>query len=316
MSLKGVYFLTISKNSLSFRKDVMYSDTNIAIIYDEMHPLLQRMHSTLLKKNKKPEFIHWSEITILAAPDKVSSNLDEFNAIYMDRLAEFKCSYHAQFLQLANLPNIQDAIINKPLSYQLARDKALAAIHLGRLGFPIPETNIFHSLNQFKEFLLTKDDALVAKSTLGFCANEVQIFDVKHPPIDEIERWLNRDGQFIAQSFIESLGRYIWRCDIVAGEVKVCNKRYAFHSGTSHPICNGTHGGHIEILPPEKFNNPATTLALDAVKALELDVAGVDIIEGKEEHFYIIEVNPEPDILMDRFEFPDAIAELLISKVK
>ena len=54
----------------------------------------------------------------------------------------------------------------------LARDKALAAIHLGRLSFPIPEKNIFHSLNPFKEFLLTKDDALLTKSTLGCCARK------------------------------------------------------------------------------------------------------------------------------------------------
>ncbi|WP_375633804.1 MULTISPECIES: RimK family alpha-L-glutamate ligase [unclassified Bartonella] len=288
----------------------------IAIIYDEMHPLLERVHATLIRKNFNTEFIHWSEIRILAAPNEVTSNLDEFDAIFMDRLAEFRCSYHSQFIQLANLPSVNNAIINQPLSYQLARDKALTAIYLAKLDFPIPETHIFQSLNQFNKFLLNKDIALVAKSTLGFCSNEVQIFAAKNPPLDEIKKWLKRDGQFIIQSFIENPGRFIWRCDIVSGEVKVCNKRYAFNSGGLYPICNGTHGGHIEILPPEKFDNLATSLALDAVKALGLDIAGVDIIEGAGENFYLIEVNPEPDILMDRFEFPDAIAELLINKAR
>ena len=123
---------------------------------------------------------------------------------------------------------------------------------------------------------------------------------------------MTRDGQLVVQSYIDNPERYIWRVDIVGGKVIVCNRRYAYTHLSEVAICNGTHGGAVEFLSSDEFSAPACTYALQAVAALELDVAGVDIIADANDNLYILEVNPEPDITLNRYEFTHAIADHLI----
>ncbi len=205
-------------------------------------------------------------------------------------------------------------MINYPEAYQLARDKSLAAIIMAKNGLPIPETYILHEIEQVKKVLHNKCDYVVAKSLLGFCAQEIQIFNKYNIPVDVISDWINRDGQIVLQLYVENPSRFIWRCDVVAGKVKVCNKRYAYNMDEKISICNGSIGGEIEIFDMDKIDIPATQLAVWATGVFGLLVAGVDIIEDSKGELFILEVNPEPDILMKRYEFPDAIAELLKNK--
>ena len=156
----------------------------------------------------------------------------------------------------------------------------------------------------------------IVKSAQGVCSNEVIAFQNGFIPLGRIQEWIDRDGQVLIQQFIYNPQKYIWRIDIVSSEIIVANRRYCYNKDDALPICNGTHGGSIEFIDTNNVPTEIKGIALASVKALELDVAGVDIIINDRNIPFLLEVNPEPDITLDRYEFPHAIANLLINKAR
>ena len=95
----------------------------------------------------------------------------------------------------------------------------------------------------------------------------------------------------------------------------VANRRYAYETD-DFPIANGSHGGHVEFFDPKKLPSEVANLALKTARVFNLDVCGVDILPTTDGKLLVLEANPEPDITLDRYEFPCAIAQCLIKRLE
>lgn len=284
---------------------------NIGIIHDDIHPLLEKIAQRITAQGSAVKFIHYTALTFgFDTPDC----FNDLHAIYLDRMGELTRSYSTQ---LALLPTLQKfsgniPIINDPLHYAVARNKALSAQVLKIHGIPSPDTVTVYSLAQIDDLVgVQPHNKFVVKSILGCCADDVYIYP------DKINRaaigtMLARDGMAIMQAFVERENRFIWRVDIVDSKVIVCNQRFAYNAKDELPLCNGARGGDIVFLIPGDLPEPIYELAVVSVQTLGLVVAGVDIIEADNGQAFVIEVNPEPDITLDKYELPNSIADYLV----
>jgi glutathione synthase/RimK-type ligase-like ATP-grasp enzyme len=284
----------------------------IGIIYDDKHPLLAKIIERLEATDTDANLIHYRSLPFTFGR---AHPLEGYSAIYLDRMGEKTSSYTTQLELLSHWqtldPNLR--IVNRPLNYANARNKALAALTLNARHIKTPLTRVVYTWQQLAEFHgQVKSERYVVKSNLGCCANEVHLYpsDGNRKAIEDI---FERDGMALIQPFVSNPGRFIWRVDTVNGDVIVCNQRFAFNDSDEAPLCNGTRGGDIRFLPPHNLPPRVRDLALRAVQCLGLTVAGTDIIESDDGSLYVIEVNPEPDITLDRYEFPYSIANYLRS---
>ncbi len=289
---------------------------SVAIIVNEYHLLINVIKDYIIEQGYGCDFIHWQDVSWSFSSDGAKSQmLSKYKAIYLDRLGEGTFSYLSQ-IKLYESMNEDCTIVNNPSSYIVSRDKALMALEFQRLNIPHPLTLVIHSLNDLSLQLKSKiNEHFVVKSTQGFCANEVKIFHKSKIPYEFVEEIISRDKIIILQDYIENPGEFIWRIDIVDGEVIVANQRFKYNK-KGKPICNGTRGGEIIFHSPSKLDHEVKKLALESCKKLNLSVAGVDIIKSASGKLFVIEVNPEPDITLDKYEFPKAIGNYLIGQIK
>ena len=285
--------------------------TMIAVIYDVRHPLIEQIQERISTRGAMCELVHWSSLGWSA--ESTTAFAAKYDAVYLDRMGESSPAYATQ-LGLATA--IEDAgvpITNRPGPYWLARNKGLTALECERHGIPTPKTLVAHTLEQVLSFVDPGfGPAYICKSLLGCCAEDVHPFAAKNPPIEEIGKMLKRDGAVIVQQFVHNPDRYIWRIDIVNGQIVVANQRHSFNDDAL-PLCNGTQGGKIVFHNPSDVPEKVADLALKATSKLRLDIAGVDILRSETGELFLAEVNPEPDITLDRFEFPYAIADFVLS---
>ena len=279
----------------------------VAIIFDVEHPLILKIREFLTEGSVSVELVSWRDITY--SPGKCS--LDRFDLVYLDRMGEMTRGYAAQIKSLAL--GSRTRIINNPAAYWLTRDKAMSALAFHAAGLPAPPTYVCSSLPQLLSFI-EAGGSYVFKSTMGYCAEEVTVFNASEPPHQRMLEILERDGTAILQEYIYNPERFIWRVDIVGNEIIVCNQRYSFIE-SDLPICNGTQGGEVKFWSPSDVPTPVKELAIQVAKTLEIEVAGIDIIPDQNGNLFVIEVNPEPDITLDRYEFPQAIATYIAKQL-
>lgn len=285
---------------------------NIAIIHDDFHPLIFKVKEFLEDQSCRVDFLPWSD---LAWHLGQNHSLSQYNAIYLDRMGEKSASYSTQLDLLAELAKTPGApgFINEALSYWRARNKALMSVEFQKAKLPIPETLIAYNKKQIQEFCFKSNSTqFVAKSILGFCANDVHVFNRSEIPV-VTDKILERDGIILVQNFIFNPLRYIWRIDVVNNKVIVANQRYAYNQDPQFPLCNGSLGGAIKFWKPNEVPPKVASLALQATSTLGLKLAGVDLLVDEHDNVFVGEVNPEPDITLDHFEFPMAIANYLRS---
>lgn len=281
----------------------------IIIIYNDMHELLEKISEYIISQGELISFQHWSDINI--ASDKLSYYKSD-NIYYLDRMGENSFTYYSQILALNELLE-KNSIINSPYAYLNARDKGLSMIALKKANICTPWTKITHKIdaNIFAEH---PSKFYVAKPILGCCAEDIIIF--KDLPPKRVNEIIQRDGSIILQEYIDNPNKFIWRVDIVDSKIVQCNQRYSYDSNSDTSICNGSIGGEIIIHTSESLPKEVAELAMNSVKKLDLDVAGVDIIPDANNKLYVLEVNPEPDITLSHIEFPFAIGELLVNRLQ
>ncbi|AUB62920.1 hypothetical protein CN917_12625 [Bacillus thuringiensis] len=288
----------------------------IAIIHEEIHPLLNKIYERLEDFGCEPHLVHWNTLGLEAG--SLSYNLEKFDTVYLDRMGEIFPSYSTQLSLLQGIAEqlSNTRIVNNPKAYSIARNKALMAVKLATANLPIPLTKIAYTKNQIEDFCKQSGhEFYIAKSFLGACAEDIFPFPNGKIP-NEVINLLDRDGMVIVQEFIYNPNRFIWRIDIVDSQVIQCNQRFAYNDDFETPLCNGTIGGDIIFWEPSNLPSDICNLAVKAVSELGLDIAGVDILVSDSGSLFIAEVNPEPDITLDRIGFPYAIADYLRNLTK
>jgi RimK family alpha-L-glutamate ligase len=130
----------------------------------------------------------------------------------------------------------------------------------------------------------------------------------------ELKNILERNQKiiFILQPFIENNCDY--RILTFDYKAKLIIKRSRTKNKTH--LNNTSVGGYAELVPIKGFNKKIIQIAQKAAKVLNRNIAGVDIIIDKNGKFFVLEVNPSPQILTGSFvtEKRKILKEYLISK--
>lgn len=275
----------------------------IVIIRDDLHPLLEKIEERILQLKHKVVILYWKDI--------IDYDFSNVKVIFMDRMGELFPTYETQIYYINAIAKQKGIkIVNTPEKYVIARNKILTMIYLEHAGIRIPKTSIITKKEQIGRMGCNK---LVCKPYLGACAEGVIPFYAANIPVG-VEDMLARDGMIIVQEFINNPLKFIWRVDIVNGNIIQLNQRYSFNNSSEFPICNGTHGGEINVWKPENIPAELEQFVKHIYEIMGLNVLGIDILIDENNNFYLLEVNPEPDITCDFIEFPYKIAEYLISE--
>jgi glutathione synthase/RimK-type ligase-like ATP-grasp enzyme len=290
----------------------------IGLLVEEIHPLVELVERRLgSAQGVEVQRINWRDILyrLKADPSSMSSLLAQHSVIWLDRMGEEERGYSVQLLLLHEWSVLTGIpVVNSPLAYLYARDKALSGCRFASAGLSMPSTVVGFSQDGLA--LEAHGADCVVKSTQGVCAEEVVAGFSLSP--EQVGSVLSRDGAAVLQEFVHSPDRCIWRVDIVNRQIVMMNRRFSYNSDRLS-ICNGNRGGHIELVGLEYAGETEVgQLALKASGVLELDVAGVDIIVSADGTPYLLEVNPEPDATYYNQTLstglPNAIADFLVKK--
>ena len=178
-------------------------------------------------------------------------------------------------------------VYNSPRSIERTVDKPLTSLLLSRAGLPTPTTWICESIEQANSILNreTKNGSkLVLKPLFGSQGIGVHLVD-KETGLIHDEKFA---GIYYLQRFIERKNNEFTdiRVLVIDGVATAAMLR----RGTDW-LTNRAQGATCEVI---KMDKQIASLAVSACKVLDIDYAGVDLMQDKHGNFYIIEVNSIP----------------------
>jgi len=178
-------------------------------------------------------------------------------------------------------------VYNSPRSIERTVDKPLTSLLLSRAGLPTPTTWICESKEQANAILHreTKSGSkLVLKPLFGSQGIGVHLVDKKTGLIHD-EKFA---GIYYLQRFIERMNNEFTdiRVLVIDGVATAAMLRRG-----SDWLTNRAQGATCEVI---KMDEKIANLAVSACKVLDIDYAGVDLMQDKHGNFYIIEVNSIP----------------------
>ena len=211
---------------------------------------------------------------------------DQFDII-IPRLNVFYTGYGLAILRQFQALDVY--VTDTAYSIELGRDKLRCLQYLMRKGIPFPKTGFADSKDDFENIVKTVGGTpLIIKLIEGTEGTGVFLVD----DIKQAENIMGTCKQFdtpiIIQEFIaESAGTDL-RCFVIGDEVVATMKR---ESQDGDFRANVSLGGHSS---EELLSKEEEQIALNAAKAIGLNIAGVDIIRS-DKGALVIEINVSPD---------------------
>ncbi|MEM4245844.1 MAG: RimK family alpha-L-glutamate ligase [Candidatus Bathyarchaeia archaeon] len=201
-------------------------------------------------------------------------------------------------------------VVNDPKGIEVAVDKYYTVSILRAEGVPVPESVVTENVREGLRGFSRLGKKVVVKPLFGSRGIGISYFDDR----DVLERVL-RTLEF--HRHVLYLQRFIphgWsdlRVFVVGGEVIAAMRRVS--TGWKNNISQGARPVATDI--GEEVEN----LALRSARALGLEVAGVDVVEGPEGPL-VIEVNSQPGWRgiqkVSKVEIAEKIADYLIAKAE
>ncbi len=192
-------------------------------------------------------------------------------------------------------------VINRASPWRRAKSKPLSTAYLCRAGIPQPETYIGYRGRSITRSLPKSGKLFVSKPWKGSLGKGITRGSLKH-----YRRRLKRKGyrsrKAYLQRFVRNPGRDI-RVVVVGGRAVGATYRVAPDGEWK---TNVAAGGTPVYCPVYR---ELASVAVRATRALELDIAGVDIIESSE-GYIVVELNAWPE-----YEVFDRIARVDVAKM-
>lgn len=178
-------------------------------------------------------------------------------------------------------------VYNTPRAIERTVDKPLTSLLLSRAGLPTPTTWICESAEHAKTILENETqngNKLVLKPLFGSQGIGVHLVDQQSGLIHD-EKFA---GIYYLQRFIERKNNEFTdiRVLVIDGVAKAAMLRRG-----QDWLTNRAQGASCEAI---NIDSEIAALAVAACKVLDIDYAGVDLMQDKEGRFYIIEVNSIP----------------------
>ena len=210
---------------------------------------------------------------------------EDFDVI-VPRLSRTTARYGEEVL--AHFEWIGTPVINRAKPIAAARHKFRSLRVLAQHSLPVPPSLTVGSA-AFLENALSEigDYPFILKPFYGTHGTGVMLLDTSTSLTSAVDALCDLHQDYVIQSFITEANGVDIRVLVVGGEVVAAMKRRAPVGEFRANVHKGASGEAV-TLP-----DACIRLAIDATAALELEVAGVDLLETNEGPV-VLEVNPSP----------------------
>lgn len=180
--------------------------------------------------------------------------------------------------------------LNESVSIARSRDKLRSLQILSRMGLGLPVTGFAHSTKMTQELIkLVGGAPLVVKLLEGTQGKGVVLAETNSAAESVIDAFREMDANILVQEFIKEARGSDIRCFVVGDQVVAAMMRTAKPGEFRSNLHRGGTATVIEITKEER------QAALDATKALGLNLAGVDMLRSDRGPL-IMEVNSSPGL--------------------
>jgi len=178
-------------------------------------------------------------------------------------------------------------VYNSPRAIERTVDKSMTSFLLKHAGLPSPDTWVCESREQARAQLhraIARGRPLVLKPVFGSQGEGLRLLRRARdlPAEDEV------NGLYYLQEYIAPPGEtwQDWRVFVIHGRAVTAMRRHS-----RHWITNRAQGASCEQVP---LDAQMTRLAEAAVRAVDIEYAGVDLLRDADGRFLITEVNSIP----------------------
>lgn len=180
--------------------------------------------------------------------------------------------------------------LNESIAIARSRDKFRALQLLARKGIPMPRTGFAQLSTNLEDLIdVVGGVPVVIKLLEGTQGKGVILADTQQSAISIINAFKQMRADILVQEFIaESYGTDI-RCLVVGTKVVAAMKRKAKEGEFRANVHQGGQGSKVKLTPEER------AIAVHAVKAMGLKVAGVDLVRSKRGPL-VLEINSSPGL--------------------
>ena len=180
-------------------------------------------------------------------------------------------------------------VLNNAHAFRLARNKWQSLQLLAAYGLPIPPTSYIGELVESSSQLVLHSPSVVLKTLVGMQGTGVELCEGKAIALNKLETLKQAGEKALVQDFIaETRGQDI-RAFVIGKQVVAGMQRTAGNGNFRANLHQGGKAESIDLTEEEKM------IAIQATKAIGLDVAGVDLIRTNQGPM-ILEVNASPGL--------------------
>ena len=179
-------------------------------------------------------------------------------------------------------------VVNRAKAIAIARHKFHSLRILARHGLPIPPSLTVGSATFLEDAVAEMGDyPFILKPFHGTHGAGVMLLDTPTSLTSVVDTLCDLHADYVIQPFIAEAGGVDIRVLVVGGKAIAAMKRSAPVGEFRANIHRGASGEGISL--PDKY----TDIAIKAASALELEIAGVDLLQTNEGPV-VLEVNPSP----------------------
>jgi ribosomal protein S6--L-glutamate ligase len=213
--------------------------------------------------------------------------LDKFDAI-IPRIGASITSYGVAIVRQFEMMGVY--CLNSSNAILRSRDKLRSLQILSQKHLPLPKTSFAKNTEQTDKLIeLVGGAPNVVKLLEGSQGKGVVLAETKKAAESLIDAFRELEANFLVQEFIKDANGSDIRCFVVGDKVVATMMRQAKEGEFRSNIHRGAVGMPIKITPEER------KIAVDAAKAMKLNMAGVDIIRSGSGP-RILEVNSSPGL--------------------
>lgn len=202
------------------------------------------------------------------------------------RISIFNQSYGSVVIRQFEMMNVFST--TGSLAFIRARDKLRSMQLLARHDIDIPKTVVANSTDSVDELIAMVGGApLIVKLARGSQGMGVMLAETRSAAKAIIQAFYSQKVNILVQEFIEESGGSDVRVFIINGKIVGAMKRQAPEGEFRSNIHLGGEGVSIKLTRSER------QVALGAARAMNLDIAGVDLLQASEGPL-VMEVNAFP----------------------
>ena len=207
--------------------------------------------------------------------------------VLVPRLSRTTAQYGEEVV--AHFEWIGTPVVNRAKSIAAARHKFHSLRILAQHGLPVPPSLTVGSATFLENAVAEMGDyPFILKPFHGTHGRGVMLLDTPTSLTSAVDALCDLHEDYVIQPFIAEAGGVDIRVLVVGGEAVAAMKRNAPAGEFRANIHRGGSGEGVPSLP-----DAYTDVAIKATAALELEIAGVDLLQTNEGPV-VLEVNPSP----------------------